>query len=248
MRLGIISDIHANEEALDAVLKCMGPVDRIVCLGDVVGYGPSPESCISMLREAGIDTILGNHELGLLKQLDRSCFSDVAEISLDWQRDQISRESLDWIKSLPKTIEMEEVMLVHGAPPFSQTDYVSTEFDAGRAMCLTYRRACLVGHSHIPAFFVHRDGKPSFELANWKHCQSYTNMPNLFGKNNRILANPGSVGQPRDRSALASFAVLDMFRGEFCIHRVEYQVKKTQAKLKRVGLPTELADRLARGR
>jgi len=247
MRIGIVADVHGNEEALSAVLAAIQAVDQLVCLGDVVGYGASPEPCIQMLRDAGAETILGNHELGLLGTLELSWFNDLARAALEWQRTQLSRESLGWVASLRQTLTFEDVLLVHGTPPSSPTRYTVTAFDVERSMPFSSRRICLVGHSHLPGLFVLSAGSDPRGPAKWKKRSAHANATFHYENTDRVLINPGSVGQPRDGCPLAAFAILDTFRREITFHRVPYSVGEAQRKIEKAGLPGYLAERLALG-
>ncbi len=247
-RIGIIADIHANEEALSAALGNMGRVDKLLCLGDVVGYGASPDASITMVREVGAETILGNHEQGLLGTLDLFWFNDFAQAAIEWQRSRISEDNLKWLASLPETLDYGNVKLVHGAPPRSQTRYMVTVRDVERSMRSVPCRICLVGHSHLPGLFISRASADPPVFAKWTQMQARPNTTIRFARTDRLLINPGSVGQPRDGSPLASFAILDTFRGELTLRRIPYAVHDAQKKIQQAGLPSYLAERLAEGR
>lgn len=248
VRIGIIADIHANEEALSAVLAAMGRVDRLFCLGDVVGYGASPESCIALRRDSGTEAILGNHELGLLGRLEPSWFNAHAQTALEWQRPRISKASMDWLDSLPGTLEFEDVYLVHGAPPRSQTKYTLKACDVETSMHFVRHRVCMVGHTHVPALFTKRGNPGSRVLATWDQVLVRPNTTMRYSSADRLLVNPGSVGQPRDGLPLAAFAVLDTFRRELTLRRVPYAVGEAKQRIEESGLPTILGDRLLVGR
>jgi diadenosine tetraphosphatase ApaH/serine/threonine PP2A family protein phosphatase len=241
--------VHGNLEALTAVLEDMGAVDRLLCLGDVVGYGASPDACLRLLRDAAAEPILGNHELGLLGNLDLEWFNPWAQAALHWQRALISPEDTEWIRTWPATRLVEDMWLVHGAPPRSATTYTVTPIDVERAMRAGPWRTCLVGHSHLPGVFVDAPVVPGgIALRRWQRLLHRAGAPLPLGIQTRSLINPGSVGQPRDGVPLASYAVYDTTHASVTIRRVPYDIEGAQQRIRAAGLPPELADRLAVGK
>jgi diadenosine tetraphosphatase ApaH/serine/threonine PP2A family protein phosphatase len=264
--VALLSDIHSNREALDAVLAQLAGVDRTLCLGDVVGYGPDPVYCIERLAELDIATVLGNHDEGVLREIgDESMvleFNPDALAALMWNKLQLAPEHVEFLKALPLSRTFDEIGLsiVHASPPDSFTEYLDFDSSAVRAaMRQCGSRFCAVGHTHLPALalgpparkgprrrrpFTRRHGGEQWEVLRPGPQGHLARLE----PGQRVLLNPGSVGQPRDGSAMASFAVIDTDRHVVEVRRVPYDVTTTQAKIREVGLPEWLAVRLEMGR
>jgi predicted phosphodiesterase len=242
VRYALISDIHGNVQALDAVLGAVDSleVDDIVCLGDVVGYNADPEECVKRIRERGIPTILGNHDsvaAGLEEPLG---FNPAARKAALWTRDHLSAESLAWLRCLPESFTFSHFMAVHSAPcdPF-WTYLIEWEDVVSHLSYLTDLSVglCFFGHTHSPGIFS-TEGSQALAAG----------VPISVNSGLTYLINPGSVGQPRDKDPRASFGVLDTDKHEFLLHRAPYPVRETAEHIVSVGLPGILADRLFKGR
>ena len=238
MRVLVISDIHSNLEALNAVLAEVGDFDMIWSLGDIVGYGPKPNECIARLNGFTHLAIPGNHDWGVLGRLDLSDFNADARQANKWTREQLTPESRAYLEALPETVVEGDFTLAHGSPRHPVWEYL---FDANRAkLSFAYFETtiCLVGHTHVPIIF--RD------LADSKQCQTVRPMEGvrIALDEARYIINPGSVGQPRDGDPRAACVLIDTETREFEHLRVSYNIAETQLKMRTVGLPHRLGARL----
>lgn len=241
MRYAIISDLHANLDAVRMVfdrIDTLG-VDRIVCLGDVVGYNANPNECVELLAERDILTILGNHDAVACGLEEPWGFNPVALAAAIWTRDHLSDAALDWLANLPDALNFGDFVAVHGAPKNHNTYLFSWEDVIPHAPFLDEQncRLCFVGHTHTSAILstdgtYHMDARGFFDL----------------GESGMYFINPGSVGQPRDDDPRASFGVLDTEANSFKLERVAYPVNQAARRVIEAGLPQFLADRLAIGR
>jgi predicted phosphodiesterase len=251
-RLAIISDIHGNLHALQTVLSRLGGmnVDALVCLGDIVGYGPFPDSCLDLVvRHCGV-IVQGNHDEAVVDPYCADQFNGAARQAIYWTRDNLGPLHLNALNRLPKTASVgERVMCVHDCPVPGPTDYVHDKQVAAMAFRGVERPICLLGHTHIPMVFEAptsnvEDQYTAPELIAYIPHDGH---PIKFEADRRYICNPGSVGQPRDCDPRASFAILDLKENSFTVFRQEYDVAAAQAATQRAGLPTVLADRLALG-
>ncbi len=241
MRYAIISDTHANIDAFEAVLKVIDDmgVDRIVHLGDVIGYNAAPNECCEIIRERNIPTILGNHDAVACHLEEPWGFNPVALEAALWTREHTDPDHLEWLRTLPDGLNFGAFAAVHGAPKNHNTYLFSWEDVLPHMYYLEEQNCdfCMVGHTHSPAIFsedgvytVDDDGR--FELGNGKG----------------FFINPGAVGQPRDGNPLAAFGLVDTDTRVFEQIRVPYPVEKAAKRILEAGLPTFLAERLALGR
>lgn len=240
MAYAVISDVHANLEALEAVL---GDIERhrvrgVFFLGDAVGYGPNPNECVSLLEGSARVRLAGNHDWAAIGLTDTEGFNPVARAAIQWTAEVLTDESREAIGrfSLVKVLPRRSVLMVHSSPLRPEEwHYVFTLSDAELNFSYFKQRICLIGHSHQP-FVVER--LVSGELRVHREGAK-------IARGNRYLINVGSVGQPRDRDPRACYALLqgDSVRFE----RVEYPVSKTQAKMREAGLPEPLIERLSHG-
>ena len=243
MRILIVSDIHSNLEAFESVLDDAdgrGGFDEIWSLGDLVGYGPDPAAVIDALRERPHRAVVGNHDLAAIGELSLDSFNDYAAAANRWTADALDDDRRRYLSGQPRTLEIDEFTLAHGSPRDPIWEYVVSPRAAAANFNYfdTYR--CLVGHSHVP--FICRPDERAGALF----------MRPPFGtpyplEDDRFIINPGSVGQPRDRDARASYAVYDSDGETLTHYRVEYDIPTTQDKMRSVGLPAFLIDRLAYG-
>lgn len=241
MKYAIISDLHANMEALEAVLARIEQigVDQIVCLGDVVGYNACPNECVDLISQQGIPTICGNHDAVACGLDEPWGFNPVALAAALWTREALTDENAEWLKTLPDTLEFEAFLAAHGAP--SDRDiYLFTWEDVLPHLQRIEEMGhsvCFFGHTHNPGIFA-RDGvftadeDPGFHIDEGK-C---------------FLINPGSVGQPRDGDPRAAFGLLDTGTNLYKMIRVDYPIKEAAERIIAAGLPEILAERLFLGR
>lgn len=241
MRVAVISDIHANAHALEAVVQEIEParVDAVWCLGDVVGYGPQPNACCSLAAEKTALCLAGNHDLGVLGTLDLADFSPDAEAAARWTRGVLTDESRAFLAGLGSSGEQDGVQLFHASPRDPVWDYVLSGEGALDALSLTTAPIVLVGHSHLPLAIVLDDGLLSGGLAPGGTESDLTR--------GRWLLNPGSVGQPRDGDPRAAWLLLDLEARTASFRRTDYEVERTQAEIRDHGLPDALAERLSHG-
>jgi diadenosine tetraphosphatase ApaH/serine/threonine PP2A family protein phosphatase len=242
MRHLVISDIHANLVALEAVLDTAPDFAEVWCLGDLVGYGPWPNECIERIREFPHVSLLGNHDCAALGRLDLSMFNSDARIANEWTQARLTDDSLDYLGSLPAITEHGGFTLAHGSPREPIWEYILGEYQALANGAYFHTPVCLVGHTHIPAVFdlgVNGEGGGTVMGPSSKPV-------NLTSR--RLIINPGSVGQPRDGDPRASYAVLDTDSMTWEFHRVTYQVERTQKQMMALGLPSRLIQRLSVGK
>ena len=243
MRILIVSDIHANLVALETVLRNAGEFDRIWCLGDIVGYGPEPDTCVERLRSFDPVCVAGNHDWAAIDKLDLEEFNPDARRAAIWTRDQLGVQNLDWLHSLPERIptQAEKFTLTHGSPRYPIWEYVLTPAVARINFDFFDTQVCLIGHTHVPVIYrYHRD----------EHAATAEPLPEdipVALDVDRLMINPGSVGQPRDGDARAAFALLDLDAMTLTHHRVEYNIVATQLKMGQAKLPKRLITRLSYG-
>ncbi len=243
MRVAVIADIHANLEALTAVLgdiEHKGGVEEIWCLGDIVGYGPEPHRCIELLRRYDHVAVAGNHDRGAIGKLAMHQFNPHAQAALTWTADQLTAEDESYLGGLPLTLDVDEFLLAHGSPADSLLEYVTSTGIATRNFVLLRSPYCLVGHSHVPAVFAEGDGTAA--------SVSFSPGVGLALGKSRLIINPGSVGQPRDGDPQASYALYDSESRIVRLCRVPYDIDVTYERIMQVGLPLHLAIRLKEGR
>lgn len=242
MRALIVSDIHSNIEALDAVLRhaeVYGGFDRIWCLGDMVGYGPDPSACLHRLREFEIVAVAGNHDFAAAGVIDASDFNGAAFEAIRWTANQVDDEDSSYLAGLPQVSVQPPFTLVHGSLRAPIHEYLTHPSQAVATLYLLTTDYCLVGHSHYPFICRENGGMPLF-----LPMPKSQPVP-LDGE--RCIINPGSVGQPRDRDVRASYAVFDADSQTIEHHRVDYDRASTQDKMRKAGLPQYLIDRLDHG-
>jgi diadenosine tetraphosphatase ApaH/serine/threonine PP2A family protein phosphatase len=239
MRHAVVSDIHANLEALTAVLAdCRGRVDAIVCLGDVVGYGADPRPCLELVGERAAPFVAGNHEHGVTGFLELDWFNDAARAAVEWTADRLDASHRDFLRSLPLMTSVGEATVVHASPSRpSEWEYLLTDQDRSDAFAAFDTRLCFVGHSHRPG--VWSLGSPGPWTA------GATDVVLEHGR--RYIVNVGSVGQPRDRDPRACYAIWDQEGRRVTFRRVSYDIVESRRKILAAGLPRILADRLTHG-
>ncbi|MFQ5952331.1 MAG: metallophosphoesterase family protein [Candidatus Omnitrophota bacterium] len=237
----IISDIHGNLEAFDAVVKSFPRTKEkeIICPGDVIGYGANPNECIDKITSLGAATIMGNHEAAVLGKTDISYFNPHAAEAVMWTAKHLEESGKDYIDNLPLIHEDSNFIMVHGTlhNP-EQFRYMMTNVDAVNTFKILKAQICFVGHSHVPATFILKDGRISLSFKSKIKLE----------KEAKYIINVGSIGQPRDGDWRACYCVYDSKKEEMELRRVEYDVKTAQKKIIEAGLPRILAERLAFGR
>ena len=240
MRVAVISDVHANFHALEAVLRAIddASVSAIWCLGDTVGYGPRPNECCDTVRGRADLCLVGNHDLVALGELTVSDFNDEAAAAALWTSEVLTRPSEGFLRSLAPQAEVDGAELFHASARDPVWEYILTAEAARATLELTSAPVVLVGHSHVALALTIADGEVAGGLA------PDGAEVELDG---RWLLNPGSVGQPRDGDPRAAWLLLDFDRKRAAFHRVAYPVDQTQAEMRAAGLPPLLAQRLAHG-
>ncbi len=241
MRVAVISDIHGNLHALEAVLAAVDDEspDAVWCLGDIVGYGPRPNRCCTAVAARTELSLVGNHDLGVLGSIDLDGFSPEAAEAAVWTRGVLSAAARTYLEGLSPAGSQEGVELFHGSPSDPVWDYVLSGDSALQALELTTAPVVLVGHSHVPIQVLLADRTLSGGLA-----PGGTEIDLSEG---RWLLNPGSVGQPRDGDPRAAYLLLDLAAGRVVFRRTEYPIEATQLEIRERGLPDALAERLGRG-
>ncbi|MEK6276041.1 MAG: metallophosphoesterase family protein [Actinomycetota bacterium] len=241
MRVAVISDIHANLHALEAVLEAIDAdaPDEIWCLGDLAGYGPRPNEVIALVRERAKISLVGNHDLGVLRSLDLDEFSPDAAASARWTDTVLLDEHRAYLESLSPEAKVEGAELYHASPRDPVWEYVITEETARAALESTVAPVVLVGHSHIALAITLVEGRLQGDLAPGGSEAELSD--------GRWLLNPGSVGQPRDGDPRAAWLDLDLPSGKARFRRVHYDIARTQAEIRERELPESLAERLVHG-
>jgi diadenosine tetraphosphatase ApaH/serine/threonine PP2A family protein phosphatase len=243
MRNLIISDIHANYAALEAVLDDAPAIDQVWCLGDLIGYGPDPNECITRLRALpNFSCILGNHDAALLGQIDINTFNRDARLSNEWTQSVITPDNLEYLKSLPDKLVMENATLVHGSPRNPTWEYLMDLYTASINFNNFDTPFCFVGHTHLPLSFLWKEDNATQKIS-WELIKSDTNII----LENRMIINPGSVGQPRDQDARAAYAIFNTETNIWEAHRVAYDIASVQQRILAHGLPERHAMRLDDG-
>jgi len=243
MRCAVISDIHANLLALEAVLADIGDrVDRIWCLGDLVGYGPDPNECVERVRQEDMISVVGNHDWACLGKLALDEFNPDARQACRWTTQQMSSRSREYLDGLPVSLVMGEFTLVHGSPRAPIWEYVTNPDSALENLSFFDTRVCLIGHTHVPLAFYAPDQEPTSCERHW--LGSLEILPLNGG---RWILNPGGLGQPRDGDPRAPYLILDTETMSVEICRVSYPVEEVQERMEEAGLPSSLIRRLALG-
>ena len=241
MRVAVVSDIHANLPALDAVLAAIDEEapDELWCLGDVVGYGPNPNECVAVVRERADVCLSGNHDLAVLGELPIEDFSPDAATSALWSASVLDDSAREFLAPLPSLARRGGAQLFHASARDPVWEYVLTEEAASASLALTDAPVVLVGHSHVALAVAEERNGIAGDAA-----PAGTEVP-LEGR--RWLLNPGSVGQPRDRDPRAAWLLIDFDAGRAAFRRVPYPIERTQDAIRARGLPPTLASRLALG-
>ncbi len=241
MRYLVLSDIHSNLPALEAVLAevDLAHIDEVLCLGDLVGYGPNPNECIDRLRELPLRCVAGNHDWAAIGKMDTAEFNPAAREACQWTERELTAENRAYLLSLPETLVQDNYTLVHGSLRAPIWEYVTHPLVAQRTFELLNTHLCFHGHTHVPVIFREEGAHP----------QAYILSPGqrITLDTNRHMINTGSVGQPRDGDPRASYLLFDSQKATLEYQRVDYPVEETQKSMKRKGLPESLITRLSYG-
>ncbi|HEY8823691.1 MAG TPA: metallophosphoesterase family protein [Candidatus Limnocylindria bacterium] len=237
MKIGVVSDIHANIVALETVLADMGEVDALWVCGDTVGYGPDPSDVLALLVQRQATLVAGNHDRAVATGEDLDLFNPPAAVAARMHQGWLTAEERDMLAALPRTLETSDVTLCHGSLRDPLWEYVTNPKSAAASLALAKTSHCCAGHTHVPSLF--RAGKEQ-QPGRVNYDTPYPLAPRAF-------LNPGSVGQPRDGDPRAAYATIDLEAGTVTFHRSTYRVEETQRRIRERGLPAIFADRLGFG-
>lgn len=243
MRVLILSDIHANLVALETVLAAAaGQYEAVWCLGDLVGYGPNPNECVAAVRALpGLICLVGNHDKAVLGEVDQNVFNGDARAAISWTQKVLTPESAAYLAALPARTEASGYTLAHASPRQPVWEYILDRFVAQDNFAHFDTPVCLVGHTHMPV--IYRQSGPYGEAE--EETPNYAQARPLHGE--KLIINPGSVGQPRDNNPDAAYALLDTGAQTWHYCRVAYDVGATQSRMRTARLPERLAGRLVYG-
>jgi predicted phosphodiesterase len=242
MRVLVISDIHANYTAFEAVLKDAGQVDETWCLGDLVGYGPDPNAVVEEVRDTpNLTCILGNHDMAAIGKMPLEAFNGDARRSLMYHEKVISASNMDFMRSLSANIKVcGEATLAHGSPRDPLWEYILNALSARVNFEHFDTPWCFVGHSHIQCMF-------SLDEKTERVSLNQTKVDETISMHPKLILNPGSVGQPRDRDPRAAYAIYDTEARTWTPRRAEYNILEVQDRIRAAGLPEKHAIRIAEG-
>jgi len=241
VRYAVVSDVHSNIDSLETVLAMLHDDDALLCLGDIVGYGPNPNECVERIRARATATVLGNHDVAAIDNFGLAYFNPAAREAMRWTQSVLTPENTAWLDSLGYEFRMPDFLLVHGAP-INYFEYILDKPAAARAFAATDAPIIFIGHTHIAEVYtLHPDGGIAHA-----HLQQGGEVPLEDGA--RYLINVGSVGQPRDLNPRASFGLYDTVARTVTITRFDYPIARVQEKIAEVNLPDALARRLLVGR
>lgn len=257
MRILVLSDIHGNLAALESVLSAAeGHYDVIWCLGDVIGYGPRPNECVSIIREQTVICVMGNHDWAGLGRpgIDVESFNPQAKQAVLWTQDKLSDETREFLDALPvhpvHAPEHDSCLITHASPREPVWEYVTTPSIAMENFAFFREQICLVGHTHKPAIYRWRlSAQEEQQVATVDFLLPQAGVSIILDTSDehRLILNPGSVGQPRDNDARAAYAILDLEHMTWDYNRVNYPIELTQSQMRAAELPRRLIDRLSFG-
>lgn len=241
MRYAIVSDIHGNLESLRAAFELLRPDDRVLCLGDIVGYGPDPNACVRMIRERATETVLGNHEVAAVDNFGVEYFNPAARSAIAWTQGVLDKQNAEWLNTLGYEVRHPEFLMVHGAP-VQYFEYILDKRRAKAAFERTDAPLIFVGHTHVAEYYVlESDGTVGHE-----HRQNGGEL--ILDPHKRYIIDVGSVGQPRDLNPQPSLVFYEPEEHRVQWVRYDYPIATVQAKIRAAGLPEVLAIRLDQGR
>jgi predicted phosphodiesterase len=241
MTYAIVSDVHANAESLECVLQTISDSEELISLGDVVGYGPNPNEVVAALQARCRHAVLGNHDLAAVENFGVENFNKAARAAIEWTQGVLDEPSRSWLNALPYELRLPEFLLVHGAP-VNYFEYVLDKGAAARAFDATDARVIFVGHTHIAEYWT-RDAEGNI---GHRHMQQGGEL--TLDDATRYIIDVGSVGQPRDLNPQPCFVRYDAQIRRVEWIRYEYPIGRVQQKMRDVGLPSNLIDRLSVGR
>ncbi len=240
MRYAVVSDVHSNYEALEAVLADAAAqrIDKYLSTGDIVGYGADPEACISRIRSLDPVIVAGNHDWAVAGRLSLDFFNSYAREAIEWTRERLDADAVRWLAGLPLTAKVGDITLVHATVHGPENfDYLLTAYDAHLSLEVLDTPVCFVGHSHVPVTFA-TNGTVTFSFATTIDLTETV----------KAIVNAGSVGQPRDGNPHASYGVYDTETRVAEVRRVPYDIASASRKILAAGLPPVLAERLWHGK
>jgi diadenosine tetraphosphatase ApaH/serine/threonine PP2A family protein phosphatase len=242
VRVAIVSDIHANRHAFDAVLEdiAASPCGEVWCLGDLVGYGAEPDACVRRAEAHCAVALAGNHDLGVTGDLPLEDFSAGARLAAEWTRVTVLPDTMTFLRSLEPLNDEEAVGLYHASPRDPVWEYVLSPLQAELCLDVQSHRVCLVGHSHVALSFRRPEGGPTTG-------ETRTDGEDLDVSSGEWIINPGSVGQPRDGDPRAAWLELDLDGWRAIYHRVDYDIDGAARAIRDARLPESLAERLQFG-
>lgn len=240
MRIAVLSDIHSNLAALEAVRADLPAVDEIWVLGDTVGYGPQPNEVIRALQELGARSVLGNHDAAAIGSISADEFNTDARAAVEWTAEQLDANAKAYLAALPEVRVSGDLTAVHGSPRDPIWEYITSPAVAAANLASFETWLCIFGHTHLPVIFRADDTRVEMLSA--------TPGDPIPLDARRALINPGSVGQPRDGIPASAYMVLNDHDATVEFHRVAYDIARTQRLMREAGLPPRLADRLTWGR
>ena len=249
MRILVLSDLHANATALETALAAaQGRWQQVVCLGDVVGYGPDPNEVTSRIRELGAQTIRGNHDKAAVGLMATDDFNPVAKAAVDWTRSRLTADNFKWLADLPPgPLQTDGIVLVHGALQ-DEDEYVFTPAQALEGLLDSAARVTFFGHTHHQGGFSYTGANNNLEMLNLRPRTTESFAALQTNPGSRYLLNPGSIGQPRDGDPRAGFAIADLEHNVVEFWRVPYDIAAVQSRMRAVRLPEALIQRLSLGR
>lgn len=252
MRIAIISDIHSNLEALQKAIEIIEQkgVDKVVCLGDIVGYGANPKQCLELTRKISHHIIMGNHDQASADINNTRNFTEYAKEALFWSNHVLSQTEKEFLRSLPFTIEIENINFVHSSPFKPQEWYYITKHSEASVNIRYFDTPlCFVGHTHVSEIFC-EDIESKIDLVNtgMEDGQKFFSYKYQLLKSKKYIINVGSVGQPRDKDWRSSFGIMDTDNWTYENIRAEYDVQAAAKKIRDAGLPEILARRLFVGK
>ncbi len=242
MKTLILSDIHANLSALDAVLSEAGSFDAAWCLGDVVGYGPDPNECVALIRELpNLICLMGNHDAAVLGEIEIDAFNYEARLGVLWTQQQLHESNAHFLRQQVPMVLLDEVTLAHGSPRSPVWEYILDTATAAANFAHFSTPLCFVGHTHVPAIFH----LPEAQAFNSTLLIPEPNTTIVLQEH--TIVNPGSVGQPRDRDPRAAYAIFDTETMELHYRRTPYDIESVQQRMREAGLPERHIRRLRAG-
>lgn len=242
MIYAVISDIHGNLEALlsvkDYIESYEKKIDKVICLGDIVGYGADPGDCISVTRELSDVILAGNHDFAVCELNSIDDFNSYAKEAVLWTRNVLSDDEIEFLRNLPLEFREEDISFVHASLHRPESwRYLSGPGNAFIDFRIMEDKVLFVGHTHVPVIFKYTGEK----------VETITSMETQLESDKKYIVNPGGVGQPRDRDPRASFVIYDSDEKYVKGFRIDYNIEKAQSKIREAGLPEILAERLSRG-